>query len=194
MSAFTPGDQTGFTERCDQAQDDRGKEHQDLEEHQDTQLQEDNSYRCERDTGDRGGNGSKICRAGHLQRPGRPGRDKRPENPRKHGGNEASDTGEPRAGEGTNQDNKRDKGCKKPANITGRTLQKREQERLDSNLKKDSKKKVEQETKREKGGGQPGAGRGAAPGSTPAAATAPTLVATTHWPIPGRWRPTTTAQ
>ena len=42
--------------------------------------------------------------------------------------------------------------------------------------------------------GQPGAGPGAAPGPAPAAATAPTPVATTHWPIPGRWRPTTTAQ
>ena len=55
MSAFTPGNFTDLTERCDQAQDDRGKEHQDLEEHQDAQLQEDNSYRCERDTGDEGG-------------------------------------------------------------------------------------------------------------------------------------------
>ena len=51
MSAFTPGNKTDFTERGDQAQDDRGREHQDLEEHQDAQQQEDSSYRCERDNG-----------------------------------------------------------------------------------------------------------------------------------------------
>ena len=41
-----PPDFTDTTERCDQAQDDRGERHWDLEEHQDLQ-QEDNSSRWE---------------------------------------------------------------------------------------------------------------------------------------------------
>ena len=55
MSAFTPGDETGFTERRDQAQDDRGEKHQDLEEHQDTpertwrRTRTHNRWECERD-------------------------------------------------------------------------------------------------------------------------------------------------
>ena len=41
-----PPDFTDTTERCDQAQDDRGERHRDLEEHQDLQ-QEDNNSRWE---------------------------------------------------------------------------------------------------------------------------------------------------
>ena len=60
----------------------------------------------ERDTGDKGGPVARSAGRGISDRPRRPWLNERPENPRRHGGNKAPDTGEPRACKG--------KGCKKP--------------------------------------------------------------------------------
>ena len=102
MSAFTPGNITDLTREGEAEPGWRTSE----ELQQPGREERPRKVGRERDTGDEGGPEARAAGRGISDRPRRPWLNERPENPRRHGGNKAPDTGEPRACKG--------KGCKKP--------------------------------------------------------------------------------
>ena len=138
MSVFTPGH---FTDLTGEAETEAGWPTSDEREEPGRDVRERKVGR-ERDTDDEGGPVARAAGQGISAGPRRPGRKERAEDPRKHGGNDVPDTGEPEACEGN-----------EPQQEQGQTGQdNREKEQKEGNKEQNNSEKSKDSKKDNKGG------------------------------------------